>query len=91
MNWLSLAGSKIVVFGVAKKKSVAWHVGARLEEAIRALRGGLMPGDTVQGPSVPSVEAFRQLKALGYIDEGPDPTIPSDPAESAIESPTVPH
>ena len=33
MNWLGLEGSKIVVFGVANKKSVAWHVGARLEEA----------------------------------------------------------
>jgi arylsulfatase A-like enzyme len=79
-------GKEVRVGGTAQQTH-----GARLEEAIRALRGGLMPVDTVQGPSVPSVEAFRQLKALGYIDEGPDPTIPSDPAEAAIESPTVPH
>ena len=33
MDFLQLAGKTIVVFGVANKKSVAWHIGKTLEEA----------------------------------------------------------
>ncbi|MFM7118472.1 MAG: SDR family oxidoreductase, partial [Planctomycetota bacterium] len=33
MDFLQLAGKKVVVFGVANKKSVAWHVAQTLEEA----------------------------------------------------------
>ncbi len=33
MDFLQLSGKKIVVFGVANKKSVAWHIGKTLEEA----------------------------------------------------------
>jgi enoyl-[acyl-carrier protein] reductase I len=33
MDFLQLAGKSIVVFGVANRKSVAWHVGRVLEEA----------------------------------------------------------
>ncbi|MAF66177.1 MAG: enoyl-ACP reductase [Planctomycetes bacterium] len=33
MDWLGLNGRKLLVLGVANKKSVAFHVGARLEEA----------------------------------------------------------
>lgn len=33
MDFLKLAGRTIVVFGVANKKSVAWHIGKTLEEA----------------------------------------------------------
>ena len=33
MDFLQLGGKTIVVFGVANKKSVAWHVGRTLEEA----------------------------------------------------------
>ncbi|MDP6538491.1 MAG: SDR family oxidoreductase [Planctomycetota bacterium] len=33
MDWLGLEGRKLAVFGVANKKSVAYHVGTRLEEA----------------------------------------------------------
>jgi enoyl-[acyl-carrier protein] reductase I len=33
MDFLQLTGKKIVVFGVANKKSVAWHIGQTLEEA----------------------------------------------------------
>ena len=33
MDFLQLAGKKGVVFGVANKKSVAWHVAQTLEEA----------------------------------------------------------
>lgn len=33
MDFLKLAGKTIVVFGVANKKSVAWHIGKTLEEA----------------------------------------------------------
>lgn len=33
MDFLKLAGKTILVFGVANKKSVAWHVGKTLEEA----------------------------------------------------------
>ena len=32
MDFLQLAGKTIVVFGVANKKSVAWHIGKTLEE-----------------------------------------------------------
>jgi len=32
MNFLQLAGKTVVVFGVANKKSVAWHIGKTLEE-----------------------------------------------------------
>jgi len=32
-DWLGLAGKNVLVCGVANKKSVAWHVGTRLEEA----------------------------------------------------------
>jgi enoyl-[acyl-carrier protein] reductase I len=32
MNWLGLEGKTVVVFGVANKKSVAYHVGQRLKE-----------------------------------------------------------
>lgn len=32
MNFLGLQGKTIVVFGVANKKSVAWHIGKTLEE-----------------------------------------------------------
>ncbi|MSR60878.1 MAG: SDR family oxidoreductase [Planctomycetes bacterium] len=32
-DWLGLAGKSVLVCGVANRKSVAWHVGARLEEA----------------------------------------------------------
>ena len=32
MNFLQLAGKTIVVFGVANKKSVAWHIGKTLED-----------------------------------------------------------
>ncbi len=63
--------------------------GLRLEGGIRAVRGGLMPVDTVTGPSVPSVEAFQQLKALGYIEGGPEPTDPADPEESETSLPGV--
>ncbi len=33
MDFLQLAGKQIVVFGVANRKSVAWHIGNTLEEA----------------------------------------------------------
>lgn len=33
MDWLGLAGKNVLVTGFANKKSVAWHVGTRLEEA----------------------------------------------------------
>ena len=33
MDFLQLTGKTIVVFGVANKKSVAWHIGKTLEEA----------------------------------------------------------
>ena len=33
MDFLKLSGKTIVVFGVANKKSVAWHIGKTLEEA----------------------------------------------------------
>ena len=33
MDFLQLTSKKIVVFGVANKKSVAWHIGKTLEEA----------------------------------------------------------
>ena len=33
MDFLKLADKTIVVFGVANKKSVAWHIGKTLEEA----------------------------------------------------------
>ncbi len=33
MDFLQLSGKTIVVFGVANKKSVAWHIGKTLEEA----------------------------------------------------------
>lgn len=33
MDFLQLEGKTIVVFGVANKKSVAWHIGTTLEEA----------------------------------------------------------
>ena len=33
MDFLQLAGKTIVVFGVANKKSVAWHIGQTLEES----------------------------------------------------------
>jgi enoyl-[acyl-carrier protein] reductase I len=32
-DWLGLAGKRVLVCGVANKKSVAWHVGTRLQEA----------------------------------------------------------
>ena len=32
MDFLKLEGKTIVVFGVANKKSVAWHIGKTLEE-----------------------------------------------------------
>lgn len=32
-DWLGLAGRRVLVCGVANKKSVAWHVGTRLQEA----------------------------------------------------------
>ncbi|MEC8799841.1 MAG: SDR family oxidoreductase, partial [Planctomycetota bacterium] len=32
MDFLQLAGKTIVVFGVANRKSVAWHVAKSLEE-----------------------------------------------------------
>jgi len=32
-DWLDLAGKTVLVCGAANKKSVAWHVGTRLEEA----------------------------------------------------------
>ena len=32
-DWLGLAGKRVLVCGVANKKSVAWHVGTRLLEA----------------------------------------------------------
>ena len=32
MDFLKLAGKTILVFGVANKKSVAWHIGKTLEE-----------------------------------------------------------
>ncbi len=32
MDFLQLAGKTIVVFGVANKKSVAWHIGKTLED-----------------------------------------------------------
>ena len=32
MDFLQLAGKSIIVFGVANKKSVAWHIGKTLEE-----------------------------------------------------------
>jgi enoyl-[acyl-carrier protein] reductase I len=32
MDFLQLSGKTIVVFGVANKKSVAWHIGKTLEE-----------------------------------------------------------
>ena len=32
MDFLKLAGKTVVVFGVANKKSVAWHIGKTLEE-----------------------------------------------------------
>jgi len=32
-DWLGLEGKNVLVTGFANKKSVAWHVGARLEEA----------------------------------------------------------
>lgn len=32
-DWLGLAGKTVLVCGVANKKSVAWHVGTRLQEA----------------------------------------------------------
>jgi enoyl-[acyl-carrier protein] reductase I len=32
-DWLGLAGKTVLVAGLANKKSVAWHVGKRLEEA----------------------------------------------------------
>jgi arylsulfatase A-like enzyme len=63
--------------------------GQRLEAALRTLRGGLLPVDTVSGPNVPSVEAFRQLKALGYVEGGPDPTGLEDPLESPSVPPTL--
>lgn len=33
MNWLGLSGKRILVVGVANKKSVAWHIGQALIEA----------------------------------------------------------
>ncbi len=33
MDFLQLAGKNVIVFGVANKKSVAWHIGKTLEEA----------------------------------------------------------
>ncbi len=33
MDFLKLAGKTILVFGVANKKSIAWHIGKTLEEA----------------------------------------------------------
>ncbi len=33
MDFLQLADKTIVVFGVANKKSVAWHIGKTLEES----------------------------------------------------------
>jgi len=33
MDFLQLSGKTVVVFGVANKKSVAWHIGTTLEEA----------------------------------------------------------
>ena len=32
MDFLQLEGKTVVVFGVANKKSVAWHIGKTLEE-----------------------------------------------------------
>ncbi len=32
-DWLGLAGKSVLVTGVANRKSVAWHVGTRLQEA----------------------------------------------------------
>ena len=32
MDFLGLAGKTIIVFGVANKKSVAWHIGKTLEQ-----------------------------------------------------------
>jgi enoyl-[acyl-carrier-protein] reductase (NADH) len=32
-DWLALAGKTVLVTGLANRKSVAWHVGKRLEEA----------------------------------------------------------
>ena len=31
MDFLQLSGKSVVVFGVANKKSVAWHIGKTLE------------------------------------------------------------
>ena len=32
MDFLQLEGKTIVVFGVANKKSIAWHIGQTLED-----------------------------------------------------------
>lgn len=72
-DFLQLAGKKIVVFGVANKKSVAWHIGRTLEaaqaEVIYVVRspqraesvGKLLPGRSL---FVCDVEFEEQMVAL---------------------------
>ena len=60
-------------------------IGRRLSQAIKDVRGSLLPIEGVGGVSIEDKEMFNQLRSLGYID-GPNPseatTTPS-PEESA--------
>lgn len=73
MGWLGLDGRTVVVTGVANRRSVAWHVGARLEqegarvvytvrsEERREQLAGLLAGREVH---VCDVERQEQVEAL---------------------------
>ena len=69
MDFLQLAGKSILVFGVANRKSVAFHVGRVLEEA-----GGepfLEPMDKTLAKSSDYVRSYRQ-SAAGRTDPRAD-------------------
>lgn len=66
--------------------------GERLSQALARVRGSLLPVQAVEGPEVPSVEVFQQLRALGYVEgDLPEPEAPSPEAPSpSAPAPSAP-
>jgi enoyl-[acyl-carrier protein] reductase I len=75
MDFLQLSGKSILIFGVANRKSVAWHIGRLLAEAgarcvyvvqndeVRSQVAKLLPGEHIHVCDVEHEEQIAELRA----------------------------